>query len=149
MKFPSANPIQVREAVKAMGLAGYLEEPLESHFPITDVMEFRTRIWNATTNRELRNIKVGNLWTSAVCTIEDDRAGYWVQINRLLRWIEEGITVGEAVQRNFGIMCTIGVKSHCTNLYYDHRYDEIRKPTSGKGVVARGLSAKAANKLGY
>lgn len=124
MKFVTSNPVEVSMAVEAMGLGEYMKVPLEYHFPISDVTDFKRCVENAKTDRELQNIQVGNLRTSWVCTIEGEKQNYLSEIRRLCRWLDEGINVGEAIERNFGICCSIGVKFHCQHLHHQYRYDE-------------------------
>lgn len=124
MKFPIVNPKEIDEAVEAMGFGGYLKVRLEYHFPVSDVMEFSKRIRDAKNDNELRNIRVGNLRTSWVCTIEEDKDRYLHEVSRLCRWLDDGVTVGDAIERNFGICCSIGVKFHCQHLHHEYRYEE-------------------------
>lgn len=150
MKTISANPVEVMEAVKAMGLAGYLDEPLETYFPKSDVARFRHLIESAETDRQLRNIQVGELRTSWVCTVASEKREYLHEVGRLQGWLDKGFTVGDAVEANFGVMCQIGVKFFCQFLQYGHWYsNELRAVRPVKRPLSRGLSSKVADRLGY
>lgn len=132
MKFITSNPIEVSEAVNALGIGGYLGEPLKTYFPLSDILHLRELIVAAQTNRQIQCLIAGNLTTSWVCELSD-RDGYILELDRLLKMVEKGQTIGDLVERQFGVMCRIGAKLLCQKLYYDsiHScYNDLRKKAS-------------------
>lgn len=145
MKTISANPNEVQEALKAMAPAR-ISDPLVNYFPLSDIENMESAIEFAKTNREMQNLRFGNLTTTWVCEVEEKQE--WLNaLARLRRMIEKNFTIGDAIEANFGVSCRLGVKRFCLDVGRE-RYMSIWAdgPTS---PLSRGLTAKAADRLGY